>query len=128
MVSKHFTLTFFPILPNLFNSEILKNAVHCPKKETCFKWAAVYQLFSTILSDTVVEKFRANGKWSNVNKMPLLCALENGVVETRGFVFLVRNRRHFLELINDVIVRVVEGGMFKHMQKRTFYIHKQSQS
>jgi len=60
--------------------------------------------------------------------MPLLCALENGVVETRGFVFLVRNRRHFLELINDVIVRVVEGRMFKHMQKRTFYIQKQSQS
>jgi hypothetical protein len=69
-----------------------------------------------------VQKFRANGKWSNENNMPLLCALENGVVRTHGFVFLVRNGIHFLELINDVIVRVVEGGIFIHMQKRTFYI------
>ena len=52
--------------------------------------------------------------------MPLLCALENGVVRTHRFVFYVRKGRHFLELINDVIVRVVEGGIFTHMQKWDF--------
>jgi hypothetical protein len=71
-----------------------------------------------------VEKFRAIGKWSNENNMPLLCALENGVVTTHGFVFYVRKGRHFLELINDVTVRVVEGGIFSHMQKWSFYKQK----
>jgi len=109
------TANFFPDNSESLTSEILKKAVHCPDDDTCFKWAALYQNFSTILDDTAVEELRANGKWSNVNKMPLLCALENGVVTTYGFVFLVRNGRHFLELINDVIVRVVEGGMFKYV-------------
>jgi hypothetical protein len=56
--------------------------------------------------------------------MPLLCALENGVVRTHRFVFYVTKGRHFLEIINDFIVRVVEGGIFMHMQKRDFYKQK----
>jgi hypothetical protein len=115
---------FFSDTSESLNSAILKKAVHCPDGDTCFKWAAVCQNLSTILDDIAVQKLRANGKWSNENNMPLLCALEDGVVRTYGFVFLVRNGIHFLELINDVIFRVVEGGIFTHMQKRTFYIQK----
>jgi len=115
------TANFFPNSSESLNSAILRNAVRCPNRDTCFKWAAVCQNFSTILDDIGVEILRANGKWSNENNMPLLCGLENGVVRTHGSVFLVRNGRHFLELINDVIFGVVEGGIFKHMQKRYFY-------
>jgi len=103
------------------NSAIVKNAVSCPDQNTCFKWAALYQNFSTILDDIVVQKFREIGKWSNENNTPLLCALDDGVVRTHGFVFLVRNGRNFLEHINDVIIRVVEGGIFTHMQKLSFH-------
>jgi hypothetical protein len=73
------------------NSEILKSAIHCPGKDTCFKWAAVYQNYSTILDDILVEMFCANGEWLSENNLPLLCSLENGVVRTQGFVFFVRN-------------------------------------
>jgi hypothetical protein len=45
-----------------------------------------------------------------------LCALEDSVVRTHGFVFLVRNGRHFLEFMNDVIVCVVEIGIFTHTE------------
>jgi hypothetical protein len=51
----------------------------------------VYRNFSTILEDITVQNFSAIGKWSNENKKPLLCALEDGVVRTYGYVFLVRN-------------------------------------
>jgi hypothetical protein len=103
-----------------FNSEILKKAVLCPDECTCFNWAALYHNFSTILDDIPVQTFRAIGKWSDENNKPLLCALEDGVVTAHRYVFLVRNGKNFLELINDVIVRLVEGGIFTHIQKRYF--------
>jgi hypothetical protein len=112
---------FFNDSSESLNSAILRNSVPCPNKDTCFEWAAIYQNFSTILDDMGVEIFRATGKWSNENNMPLLCALEDGVVRTHGSVFYVKNRSQFVELINDVIVRVVEGGIFTHMQKPYFY-------
>jgi hypothetical protein len=71
-----------------------------------------------------VQKYHAIGKWSNENNIPLLCALEDGVVRTYGFVFLVRNGTNFLEPIDDVIVRVLEGGIFTHIQKSDFYKQK----
>jgi hypothetical protein len=115
---------FFFNTSESLNSEILKNAVHCPDEDTCFKWAAEYQNFSTILNDTAVQNYRAIGKWSNENNIPLVCALENGVIRRFGYAFLVRNGRNFLEPINDVIVRVVEGGIFTLIQKRNFYKQK----
>jgi len=34
-----------------------------------------------------------------------------------GFVFLIRKGRHLLELMNDVIIHVVEGGIFTQIMK-----------
>jgi hypothetical protein len=92
--------------------------------DTCFIWAAVYQNFSTILDDTYSENYRESGKWTDENNKPLLCELEDGVVGTIGYVFVVRNGRRLLELINGVMVRVVEGGIFKQIKKRNFDKHK----
>jgi hypothetical protein len=114
---------FFNTSESLY-SEILKNAVRCPDADTCFKWAAEYQNFSTILNDIEVQKYRAIGKWSNENNIPLVCALENGVVGRYGYAFYVTNGRNFLEPIDDVIVRVVEGGIFTHIQQKDFYKQK----
>jgi len=46
----------------------------------------------------LVQEFRELGKWPNENNMQLLCALDDGVVRTHGFVFLVINGGHFVEL------------------------------
>jgi hypothetical protein len=117
-------VNFFSDSSEPLNSAVLKNAVCCPDQNTCFKWAALYQNFSTILDDITVQNLREIRKWSNENKIPLLCALEDGVVRIHGFVFLIRNGGHFLELINDIIFHVVEGGIFTHIQKRAFDIEK----
>jgi hypothetical protein len=67
-----------------------------------------------------VQKFRVIGKWSNENNVPYLCALENGLVKTHGYVFIVRNGRYFVALINDVIFRVAWSGLFTNIQKQSF--------
>jgi hypothetical protein len=115
---------FFSDSSEPLNTEILKSSIRCPNSDTCFKWAAVYQNFSTILDDISVEIFRANGKLSDENNLPLLCVLENGVVRTHGFVFFVRKGTYFLEHINGIIDRVVEAGIFTHIQKQYFYKQK----
>jgi hypothetical protein len=66
---------------------------------------------------------REIGKWFDENNRPLLCKMENGFVARHGFVFLVRKGRRLLEHINDVIVPVVEGGIFTHIKNWAFYEH-----
>ena len=103
------------------NLAIFKNAVRCPDGDECLMWSTLHQNISIILDDMGVEKLREIGKWSDENNRPLLCTLEDGVVRTYGFVFLVRKGRRLLEHINDVIVRVVEGGIFTHIKKRALF-------
>jgi len=105
-------------------SGILKNAVRCTDLEKCLTWATEYQNFSIILDDMTEEMLREIGEWFDENNRPLLYKLENGFVRRHGFVFLVRKGRRLLELINEVIVRVVEGGIFTHIKTWAFYEHR----
>jgi hypothetical protein len=114
----------FPDSSDTIASAILKDAVHCPDEDTCFKWATVYHNISIILDDSFTEYYREFGNWKYENTRPLLCQLEYAVVRNSGFVFLVSNGSHLLELINDVIFRVVEGGIFMQIKKRGFDIQK----
>jgi hypothetical protein len=97
---------------------ILKNAVFCPDEDICCAWAIVYHNFSTIIDDVSVEYYRQIGYWADEYSRPLLCELEDGVVATYGFAFNVENGRRLFELINDVIVHIEEGGIFKQIKKR----------
>jgi len=63
-------VNFFPDSSEPLNSAILKHAVRCHDQNTCFKWAGLYQNFSTILDDIIVQNLREIGKWSNENKIP----------------------------------------------------------
>jgi hypothetical protein len=111
---------FFPSISESVDSAILKDAVNCPDEDTCFIWATVYHNISTILNDFKSDDYRESGNWTDNNKRPLLCELENGVVRTYGHVFLVRKGRRVLDLINDVIGHVIEGGILMQIMKRVF--------
>jgi len=110
-----FTNTSDPV-----DSAIVKDAVQCPDDDTCFMWATLYHNISTVIDDAEVEYYRKIGYWADEYYRPLLCELEDGVVTTYGFVFIVRNGRISLELINDVMVHIEEGGIFLHIKKRSF--------
>jgi hypothetical protein len=109
-----FTNTADPV-----ESAIRKDPVPCPEVE-CFKWAALHHNISTMLNDLVVGTQCAKGYWTDENNKPLLCELEDGVVRTVHFTILVRKRSPFFELIDDIIGRLVEGGIFMRIMKRGF--------
>jgi hypothetical protein len=88
--------------------------------EKVFQWAIQYQNFSVILDDIEAEMFHEIGKWFDENNRPSLCKLEDGLVMMHGFVFVVRKGICLLELINNVIICVVVGGIFTHIKKFPF--------
>jgi hypothetical protein len=96
---------------------ILKDAARCPDYDTCFKWAAAYHNISTILHDFKTESYSQLGNWTDENNRPLLCELEDGLVRTFDFVFLVNKGHPLLEYINDVVGRIVEGGILRQIKK-----------
>jgi hypothetical protein len=99
------------------NIAILKNAASCPDYDTCFKWAAVYHNISTILYDFKRESYSQLGNWTDENSRPLLCELEDGFIRNFDFVFLVNEGHPLLEYINDVIGRIVQGGILRQIKK-----------
>jgi hypothetical protein len=69
----------------------------------------------------VKELFHVRGMWTDENNRPLGCELENGVVLTTGLSYFVRKETPRLELINDIIDRFVQGGIFMHIEKISYY-------
>jgi hypothetical protein len=97
---------------------ILKYAAGFADYDTCFKWAAVYYNISTILYDFKTESYSQLGNWTDENNRPLLCELEDGILRTFDFVFLVNEGHPLLEYINDVIGHIVMGGILRQVKKR----------
>jgi hypothetical protein len=60
----------------------------------------------------------AAGIWTDENNRPLICELEYSDVQTTGFAMLVRQGSPLLEFINNVIIHIVEGGIFMHIIDR----------
>jgi hypothetical protein len=110
----------FPDSSDPLDSAILKNAVKCPTSVTCLIWATVYHNFSTFVSDLNMGYYTSESNWVDEYNRPLLCELEDGVVRTFDFTIWMRKRSPLLESINDVISRIIEGGIFMYIKKRGF--------
>jgi hypothetical protein len=100
---------------------ILKNALLCPDYETCLNWTIVYHNISTILNEFTKVLMHADGAWTEENNRPLACELEFGGVETSGTAFWVSRGSHLLEFMNDVMGRIVEGGIFTQISNLGLY-------
>jgi hypothetical protein len=73
---------------------------------------------STIISDIFKDAFYVLGMWTDENNRPLACELEYGTVLTLGLSFFVSQESQLLGFINDIIDRIVQGGIFMHIEKR----------
>jgi hypothetical protein len=111
----------FPSATDPVYSIIVKEALQCPDDPTCFIWAAVYHNISVAIKDLDVETYRAMGNWTDESNRPLLCEMEDGVVKTFSFAILVKKGNPFFEFIDDVLGRILEGGIFMHIKKRRFH-------
>jgi hypothetical protein len=97
-----------------------KDAVRCPDVPTCFIWATEFHNISIIVHDLDMEIYRAKGDWTDENNRPLLCEIEGGVVGTLEFLMVAMKGTPFLQFINDVLRRIIEGGIIMHIKKKSF--------
>jgi hypothetical protein len=58
--------------------------------------------------------------WTDENNRPVLCELDDSVVRTIDPAFVVKKRSPFFEVIDNVVGRIVEGGIFMQIKKRGF--------
>jgi hypothetical protein len=98
-------------------SAIVKNTVRCSNVDECFIWATVNHNISIILNDVQVQNYHEHGEWYDENNRPLLCTLEDGIVRTLRSVFFVSKTRYLFEHINDIIFRLIEGGLPTQLKK-----------
>jgi hypothetical protein len=101
-------------------SAILDNAVKCPDLGACLNWAALYQNMSILFENLNIEICRDIGNLRDQNNRPLLCELEDGGVVSVEMIILVYRGNPLLELINDIIDRMVESGIVSQIKKKLF--------
>jgi hypothetical protein len=111
---------FFNDISDPVDSTIRNQALHCDDESMCFTWAAVYHNISTIMYDLEMETYRRREDWTDKNNRPLLCELEDGVVRTIDFAIEVRKRSPFFQVMDNVVGRLMEGGIFRQIKKRDF--------
>jgi hypothetical protein len=111
---------FFNDFTDPVGSAILRKLVLCPDEGICLKWASEYCNMSTLCSDLSTEYLHSVWSSTDENNRPLLCDLEDGVVVYFQSVMAVLKRNPLLEHINDVIDRIVEGGLFMQWKRQFF--------
>ncbi|PNF33399.1 hypothetical protein B7P43_G04160 [Cryptotermes secundus] len=111
---------FFNDSTDSIGEAILRKVTLCPDEGICLKWASEGRNISTLRSDMTTEFMHSIGSSTDDNNRPLLCDLEDGVVVYFQAVMAVLKGNPLLEHINDVIDRIVEGGLFKEWKKLFF--------
>jgi hypothetical protein len=112
---------FFEKVPGSVDSYILNNSLKGTHVGPLFNWAAFYQNMSILFEHLNIEICRDLGKLRDENKRPLLFELEDGGVTRVEMLLLVYRGNPLLELINNVIDRMVEAGIVLHIKKMEFH-------
>jgi hypothetical protein len=91
--------------------QILAKKVECLDADDCYIWAKKYQNLS-ILTSELLYKFQNSIIPSDDTSSNSLCQIEDGVVEHGPIVMVLPKGSVLLDPINDIILRVVEAGVF----------------
>jgi hypothetical protein len=103
---------------------VQRNTANCPKFLDCLNMARKQRNMAVILSDLEAELYYANGELLGENSEHLLCRLEDGVVFNSGNTMLTFHGEPLLKRINEIIVRMVEAGLCKHIISQVFQYNK----
>jgi hypothetical protein len=98
--------------------KIMTKKVLCGPGDTCFLWAKRYQNISILISD-IIYKFQSSVNRSLDTNSNLLCEIEDGVVERGSIVMVLPKGSFLLDHINEIILHVVEGGIFGEWVRMT---------
>jgi hypothetical protein len=100
---------------------ILAKKVECLAPDTCYIWAKKYKNISILTSD-LLYKFQNSKNPSNDTSSNSLCQIEDGVIEHGPIVMVLPKGSALLDRINDIILHVVEAGVFGEWVTMTDHI------
>ena len=100
---------------------ILAKKVDCSASDTCYIWAKKYKNLSILTSD-LLYKFQSSKNPSYDISSNSFCQIEDGVVERGPIVMVLPKGSALLDRINDIILHVVEAGVFGEWVKMTDHI------
>ncbi|KDR14782.1 hypothetical protein L798_11575 [Zootermopsis nevadensis] len=100
---------------------IMSKKVECEDQTTCFIWATKYKNLSILFSD-ILYKFLISINRPEETNSKSLCEIEDGVVERGPVVMVLPKGSCLFDRINDILLHVVESGIFAEWVKITDYI------
>jgi hypothetical protein len=101
--------------------DIMAKKVECLAEDTCFIWATKYKNISILTSD-ILYKFQSSLNRSGETNSNSLCQIEDGVVEHGPIVMVLPKGTCLLDRIDNIILHVVEAGIFGEWVKMTNHI------
>jgi hypothetical protein len=124
-------LAYLPAYSRIFDigdekeaSKVKRNLANCPSFAVCMNWAMYQKNVSIFMSDIDAELQYANGIFVGENSERLLCRLEDGVFFNTGQSMLAFHGDPLLKRVNEIIVRVVEAGIYNYWISLNIHIRK----
>jgi hypothetical protein len=93
-------------------SNVRRNKANCPSFGVCVNWAFYNKNVSVFLTDHVFKFVSDNGGIAGDKGVPLLCRVDDGVFLNTRYVMIMLYGEPLLKRINDILVRVVEAGIY----------------
>jgi hypothetical protein len=105
-------------------SKIKSQSANCPSFDVCMNWAMYQKNVSIFLSDIDAELHYAYGTFVGENSEHLVCRLEDGVFLNTGQAMLAFHGDPLLKRVNEIVVRVVEAGIYNEWISLNINIRK----
>jgi hypothetical protein len=105
-------------------SKVKRNRVNCSSFDVCVDWARYQKNVSILLVDRFAEDRFARGFFVSENSEPLICKLEDGVVESYGKSMVMFNGDPLMRRVTEIIDRVVVAGLYNYWVSKHFHMNK----
>ena len=101
-----------------------RHLINCPSFKGCMEWACYHKNLSILLPDITAEYYYSIGDFVGENSKPLLCKLEDGINYPASTIMMMFHGDPLMRRVNDIIVRVVEAGLYNYWVSLEFNRYK----
>ena len=101
-------------IDEMYLSKVQNVQANCPSLEVCLNWTLYQKNVSILMGEISVEVGYARGMYVGENSEPLLCRLEDGVVDTVGLIMVMFYGDPLMKRVTEIIDRVVEASLFNY--------------
>jgi hypothetical protein len=102
-------------------SKVQRNLANCPSYKVCLDWAKYHKNVSVWFADLDFEMFYAYGTMLGDISEPLICRLEDGIVNNEGLRMAMLQADPLMRRVTEIIERVVEAGIYNYWISQTVH-------